>query len=192
MSAERLRRLLPGDLDPAQRALYEAIAAGERSRGGQAFDIVEPDGALTGPYGLMVHAPEIGAPLQELGAALRFRSVFDDRVREIVILMVARGPGSRFAWWAHERIALTVGVSAEEIEAIEAGEFTGRDDVERRICDVVERLLDGGSVDDAGFERAASVLSSRELVELSVLVGYYRTLTQAMTLFEVGIPGPDA
>ncbi|WP_293782557.1 carboxymuconolactone decarboxylase family protein [uncultured Aeromicrobium sp.] len=184
----RLKKLVPEELDAQQREVYDAIAGGDRAKGKQLFPLVDADGSLTGPFGVMLHAPAIGGPLQELGSAIRFRTSLSDRVREIAILQVAQALGSEFEWWAHERIARSVGVTPEEITAISVSSFSGRDAREQASYEVVSNLLQSSVVTDEEFDRASAVLSDQELVELSVLVGYYRTLAQTMTLFGVGIP----
>lgn len=184
----RLRKLVPSELDEDQREVYDAIAGGDRSRGPQLFPLAESDGSLNGPYGVMLHAPRVGGPLQELGAALRFRTSLTDRVREIVILLVADRMGSEFQWWAHERIALAAGLGREEIDAIRTGEFAGADEVESTAYGLAVGLVRGETVGDEDYARAATILGEQQLVELSVLVGYYRMLAQTMALFDVGVP----
>ncbi|MFD1858411.1 carboxymuconolactone decarboxylase family protein [Aeromicrobium camelliae] len=184
----RLRKLVPSELDEDQREVYEAIAGGDRSRGPQLFPLAQADGSLNGPYGVMLHAPRVGGPLQELGAALRFRTSLSDRIREIVILLVADRLGSEFQWWAHERIALATGLARQEIDAIRTDEFVGADEAESTAYALATDLLRGETLGDEDYARAVAVLGEQQLVELSVLVGYYRMLAQTMALFDVGVP----
>lgn len=184
----RLARLLPGDLDAEQREVYDSIAGGDRAKGKQLFPLADEDGALNGPFGVMLHAPAVGGPLQELGSAIRFRTQMTDRTREVAILQVAQSLGSAFEWWAHERVGRAAGLTDEEITAISIGSFTGRDDREQASYEVVANLLQSSTVTDDEFDRASAVLGERDLVELSVLVGYYRTLAQTMSLFDIGVP----
>ena len=100
----RLPDLAPEDLDPEQRALYDAIVGGPRGTGTQHFPLTTRQGALTGPFGVMVHGPVLGRPLQELGSALRHETGLSDRVREVAILTVAAATRSEFERYAHERV----------------------------------------------------------------------------------------
>ncbi|WP_342661754.1 hypothetical protein Rruber_05581 (plasmid) [Rhodococcus ruber] len=189
MTTERLRRLTPNDLDDAQRAVYELIAGGDRAKGTQHFPLVAEDGSLHGPFGVMVHAPGVGAVLQELGAAIRFRTSLSARIREIAILQVAQAMGSEFEWWAHERVGRAVGLTDDELLHLSMGGFGSDDPVENAAAVFCANLLSSNVVTDAEFARAESHLSVEQMINLTVLVGYYRTLAQLMAVFAIGVPG---
>jgi 4-carboxymuconolactone decarboxylase len=186
--SERLPRLRPGDLDDAQRSVYESITSGVRARGPQHFPLTAADGSLHGPFGPMVHAPGVGAALQGLGVAVRFATDLTDRCREIAILHVAQAMGSDFEWWAHARVATAVGVTDDELAALSRGEFRSGDPVEAAVATLCADLLASSVVTDDAFAGVADVLSHRQMIELTVLVGYYRTLAQLMAVFEIGVP----
>ena len=187
---ERFHRLTTGMMDPAQRDLYEAIAGGPRAAGPQAFELVDENGSLNGPFGLMLQVPHLGAPLQELGAAVRYKTSLTDRCREIAILAVAVVSSSDFEWYAHERVGRTVGLSTAELESIEDGTFhidPHRDALEAVVYSAAVALTDD-SWSDAAYDAASTALTDPELLELTILVGYYRTLAQMMSVFNVGAP----
>ncbi len=117
----RLPDLRPEDLDPEQRALYDDIVGGPRGAGPQHFPLTTRDGALTGPFGVMIHGPALGRPLQELGSAVRYATGLTDRVREIAILAVAAATGSAFEQHAHERVGRAVGLTDVELVDLSAG-----------------------------------------------------------------------
>lgn len=187
----RHRRLTPEELSGPQRSLYEAITGGDRASGVQHFPLTAADGSLHGPFGIMLHSPEVGMALQELGARLRFRSDLTARVREAVILMVARATGSDFEWWAHARVARAVGLTDEELTLLAQGRFTGENPVEAAAVAFCVGLLESSTVSDADYEAATSILSERQVVDLTVLVGYYRTLAQLMAVFGVDAPADE-
>lgn len=186
--SERLPRLLPEQLDPSQRAIYDAIAGGDRARGVQHFPLTAPDGSLHGPFGVMLHAPSVGMALQQLGADIRYRTDLTPRVREIVILQVAHAVGSTFEWWAHERVGRAVGLTADEITKLALGSFTSEDALESAAATLSLNLVSSGTVSAAEFAAASAVLSTAQMIELTVLVGYYRTLAQLMDVFDIGVP----
>lgn len=184
----RLAALTPEQLDESQRAIYEAVAGGDRARGTQHFPLTTADGSLNGPFGVMLHAPSVGMTLQQLGADIRFRTDLTSRIREIAILEVAHAVGSHFEWWAHERVGRAVGLTDDEITNLSLGSFSTDDPLESAAAALCRNLLGSSVVTDAEYEAAAAVLSAAQLIELTVLVGYYRTLAQLMEVFAIGVP----
>ncbi len=74
----RLEQLTLEILDPDQRELYDAIA-GSRTGSTLPGRIADEDGSFQGPFNAMLHYPELGHPLQELGGMLRFRGLLSPR-----------------------------------------------------------------------------------------------------------------
>lgn len=188
---ERLSRLHPPFADLRRQALHAAIVGGRRGTGPQAFHLTAPDGSLVGPFGLMLQAPHLGAPLQELGAAVRFATSFTDRAREVAILTVAAFTRSDYERYAHERVGEMVGLSRAELDGIASGAFAHAvdvDPVEAMTCVVARRLAEHRSLDDDDYAAAVRVLGEQQLLELVVLVGYYSMLAQMMSVFAVEAP----
>jgi 4-carboxymuconolactone decarboxylase len=185
----RLPDLTPAELTDEQRAVHDAIASGPRAAGPQHFPLVDASGALTGPFGVMVHEPALGAPLQELGSALRYATGLTDRVREIAILAVAAATGSAFEAWAHTRVGRAVGLGDDELTALAEQAFTSSDPAEAAAYDFCRRLLEGRCrLTEVEYADLVEALDSSTVTELVVLVGYYRTLAQLLDVFDVGVP----
>jgi 4-carboxymuconolactone decarboxylase len=186
--AERFRSLPPEELTEQQRALYDAISGGPRGQGQQPFPLTDRRGALTGPFGIMLIEPGIGAALQDLGAAIRYRSSLSTRIREIAILTVAAATSSTFETWAHERVALAAGMATDELDDLRSRTFVSGDAVEQAAYNLVEALLRRGPISEPDYAVAAENLDQPAIFELCVLVGYYQTLAMAMHCFDVGPP----
>lgn len=190
---ERLSRLTPGELDAEQSAVRESIVGGPRAAGPQAFPLTAEDGSLNGPFGVMLHAPSVGGALQELGSAIRYRTSMSARVREIAILQVAVATDSRFEWWAHERVGRRAGLTDLEFTLLAAGaRLELADPIEQAAHDFVTAVLLGPAVPAPAHAAAEAVLGNRALVELTVLIGYYRLLADTMHVFAIGVPGEEA
>lgn len=185
---ERVPRLGQTDLDEEQLVLFRLITEGPRGRGQPSFPLVDDDGRLVGPFGLMLHAPKVGLPLQNLGSALRFRTGLGDRARELAILLVAAATRSDFEWHAHASLGREAGISPAEMDTLRSGAFSSQDPVEASLVRMCETLLDDGDVDDPTFDVLQEAVGAEQVLELIVLVGYYRTLAQMMRVFRVGTP----
>ncbi len=185
----RLKSLPKDQLDPDQQALYEAIAGGPRSKGRQLFPLMDAEGALNGPFGIMVHFPGLGLPLQELGATIRYRSRLSDRVREIAILCVAQVTDSAFERYAHELVGRAAGLSETELIDLALGRFTSPDPAEAAAYAFCMRLMAGDlPISDGTYADLSQLIGEAAIFELVTLVGYYRTLAQLLHVFDVGLP----
>lgn len=185
----RLKSLPKDQLDPDQQALYEAIAGGPRAKGKQLFPLADDKGALNGPFGIMVHFPGLGLPLQELGSAIRYRTGLSDRVREIAILCVAQVTDSAFERYAHERVGRAAGLTEAELADLAIGRFTSADPGEVAAYAFCLRLMAGKlPIPDAAYADLRQAMGEAAIFELVTLVGYYRTLAQLLHVFDVGLP----
>lgn len=184
----RLRPFLPADLDDARRAVHDAVAGGRRAQGPQAFPLVDADGALRGPFNAFLLAPALGGPLQELGAAVRYRTALPDRAREIAVLVVATVQGSAFERAAHEAVGRTVGLTDDELQALRENRFDGFPGTEAVVARTAHLLAVAGDLDDVRYAAAVDALGEAGLFELLTLVGYYALLALQLRVFRVDEP----
>jgi alkylhydroperoxidase family enzyme len=184
----RLEQLTLDTLEPDQQALYDEIAGSSR---GSTLTGRTPDqdGRLQGPFNAMLHYPEVGHPVQALGATLRFRGLLSARARELVILVVAAFWESEFEWWAHVRIGKQIGLTDDEIDAVRtSGPLELDDPVEQSAVDVARAATSRGDLDDEEYVRAQDALGDRMLIEVLTLVGYYGLLALQMRVHRVPLP----
>ncbi len=186
----RLRNPTPGELDADQRALYDEIAGGPRSTGPQLFELVDGHGRLNGPFGIMLHSPAVGGALQAVGTAVRYRSVFSDRARELAILAIGAHWNSAFELYAHVPLARHAGLTEAEVAGVVAGaDVHLADPAERVVLRVVRALLHASDLTDEEYAAGRDAIGDQGLVELTTLVGYYATLALQLRVFRVGVPG---
>ena len=188
----RLAVLSSDQMTPEQVDLYRRILGGPRGQGPRAVLLANGAGGLAGPFNAMLYAPAVGQALQELGAAIRFRTHLAPRVREMAILMVAQAWNSEHERSSHEPIAREAGLTDPEIEALRAGGDPGFADEQERVAYSVVRSLVGvggpADLDDDQYAQAAAVLGEQALVELSTLIGYYATLALQLRIFRADSP----
>ncbi len=189
-TAGRLDRPRPDELDPARRALYDRIVGGPRARDTSAFELADADGRLHGPFNALLVAPEVGDALQELGAALRYRTGLADRGRELAILAVATHHHSAFEWYAHASVARRLGLAEPVLEHVRVGQVPTDhlDDVEVVVLRTTHELLAPRDLGDQAYERAVAALGQEGLQELLALVGYYQLLALLLQVWRTPTP----
>ncbi len=182
---------MPSALNDAQRSLYNAVAGPPRAGG--PFRITDDDGCLSGPFNPLLYAPSVGQAVQALGSALRFGGSLPARTRELVICAVAAALDSAYEWYAHSRVALTVGIEEDELTALRAGRTpTGLSDNENAALSLTRELVAEAGISDSAFAAARKNLDHTTITELTVLVGYYRTLAGLLAVADVPAPADHA
>ena len=183
----RLATLSSDTMTPEQVGLYRDILSGPRGQGPRAVLLDTGAGGLAGPFNTMLYAPEVGHALQELGAAIRFRTQLSSRIREMAILVVAQAWNSDYERSSHELTGRDAGLTDPEIKALRAGADPAFTDEREQVAYQVVRSLTGpADLDDQQYDLAVAILGERALVELSTLVGYYATLALQLRIFRVG------
>ncbi|WP_231941156.1 carboxymuconolactone decarboxylase family protein [Arthrobacter sp. U41] len=183
----RFPLLAPDELSDQQRDLYGAIAGPPRGNG--PFSIVDETGRLNGPFNALLYSPAIGNAVQALGAALRFGGSLPDRTRELVICAVAAELESAYEWYAHSRVATSVGISGTELNQLRDGEFPDTlTATESAALGLTRALLRGKTVGHEIHAAALEHFGHEGITELSVLVGYYRLLAGILAAGDVPVP----
>ena len=139
-------------------------------------------------FRMLSHAETAVRPFLRFGGAVVTRLELDPRLRELAILQVAMQAQARYEWVQHAAIAGEVGVSAEQIAAVERGEIATADslnEIERAVLRFTSEVLAGPRVSDETFAAVSERLSPREIVELLLTVGEYLMLARVMTTLEL-------
>jgi 4-carboxymuconolactone decarboxylase len=185
----RLPWLEPGQLTEEQAALHGRVTGGPRAADSTRSPISDDRGRLRGPFNAMLFNPEVGEPMQALGAALRYRTSLSDRTREIATLVVAAELESDFERWAHEPLARAAGVRDEVIAALAARRKPdGLDAIDHAVWAATRALVRDGDLTDDAFAALQAAVGPVGCVETVALVGYYRMLALALRAFRVPIP----
>ena len=139
----RLAVLSSDEMTAEQKDLYREILGGPRGQGPRAVLLSSGAGGLAGPFNAMLYAPPVGHALQELGAAIRFRTELAPRIREMAILVVAQAWDSAYERDSHELLGRDAGLTDAEIEALRAGADPGFADKQEQVAYSVVRALTG-------------------------------------------------
>lgn len=186
----RLAPLAPPDLSTEQQLLYDTINGGRRTQrrpagGGLAY----PDGSLAGPFNAYLYTPAIGHKLEQVGASLRFDTTVARNLVELAIIVVGRHWTAQFEWYAHAKMARDAGVADTIVDAIAARqEPTFTDPAEAGVYRFAKELCENHHVSDEAYAAAQGLLGDRQVVELTMVIGYYHYVSALLNTFEVALP----
>ena len=78
-------------------------------------EIVGSRGSVRGPYGILLHSPQLAARVAHTGTFVRFEFDVPEALKELVIITTAREVTSQYEFSAHARLAREAGVSVTRI-----------------------------------------------------------------------------
>lgn len=185
----RLELLAPGELDEAQRALYDAITGGPRGSQPRTVPLTDEAGRLVGPFAVMLLSPAVGDAMQQVGAKVRFGTSLTARERELAILSVAGVLRCDFERLAHEPAARTAGLTQAQVNAVLSGRVPdGLTGNEALVCRLAQAMTADRNLGDADYEAGLAALGRERLAELTYLVGYYSALALSLAVFRPVLP----
>ena len=103
------------------------------------------------------------------------------RDTELVILRVAWRCRSVYEWRQHVPLALRIGLTVDQINAIaQHASIEGLTDRQRTLVAVTDDLLAQRAISEPTWRSARLTLTDRELIELCLLIGHYQGLASAI------------
>lgn len=138
----------------------------------------------------VAHSPKLARHVAGRGMYFRHESRLDARLRELAILQVGYSTRSAYEWAHHVDVALSFGVSEEDIRAIgrEAqGQATHLEPLASAVLAAARSLTDHLVLPQEIFDQLAEGLGTAELVDLLVAIGEYNGLVRVMAAIEIDL-----
>lgn len=136
---------------------------------------------------IVAHVPGLMVAYSKLGTQLLRDGVVDPLTRELVILRIGVLCGSEYEWHQHLSIARALGMPQTKIDAMRSGDLSALDEREAIAVRFVEQIRADGRVGDEVFASARALYTEAELVELSMLAGFYTMTAGFLRTFDVEI-----
>lgn len=116
-------------------------------------------------------------------------SALPPALRELAIITVAAYWHSEFEWFVHAAGAQKLGIPPDVVEAIRHRKIPRFESQDQRIVfDYSRELLDDHEVSDTTYQAAWKLLGTRSLVDLTVLLGHYTSVSMTLNAHHVPIP----
>ena len=143
-------------------------------------------GSVSGPYGILLHSPELAVRGAAMSNYLRWNSALTPVQRETAILTAAREYDAAVMWAGHVRLGREAGISDVTIDLIaNRGSLDDADDETAEIVRYVRELLTTNRVSQPTFDALRARLGDQGVVDLTGLVGYYGFVGTILNAFEV-------
>ena len=167
---ERLPMPASDAMDAAQRAAAQALIDGPRK-------------GVYGPFLPLLRSPKLLERVAGVGEYLRFDSVLEVRIRELVTCAAARHVTNQFEWLMHAPLAIKAGVAPATIEALRVGARPqGLTAQEEAALDFSFELLRSHGSSEPTYEAALGQFGEQGVVELTALLGYFVMVSWLMNV----------
>lgn len=167
---DRMPPLVAERMNEAQRKAAAEFAAGPRK-------------GVKGPFVPLIRSPELMDRLQKVGEYLRFQSSLEQRISELIMLMISREWTQQFEWSVHVPLGRNAGLKSEVIDAIAEGRRpSGMPADEEIVYDFCEALLRTKGVSDTTYRRTVKAFGENGVVDIIGVAGYFTTVSMVMNV----------
>jgi alkylhydroperoxidase family enzyme len=131
-------------------------------------------------FRVMANAETCAIPAMRLGGAILRRQQLGAAHRELLVLQAAQLEGGVYEWRQHVPIALGVGVTQPQVDALEAGNYVAEafDAAERALLAFGREVVENVRVGAAVFSGMKEHFSDREIVEAILAIGFYMMMAR--------------
>ncbi len=156
----------------------------------EAYDLfrrIEKNGArVVNVYRAIAHTPAAASSFLKLGNCLLNETELSPALREIAILRIANLAGSEYEWAQHMAIAAETGVRRQQIDDIhrwtQSPHFTRQ---ERAVLQYTDEVTRNVKVSDNTFHALREHLPERQIVELTMSIGYWGMIARVLVPLEI-------
>ena len=131
-------------------------------------------------FRMMAHAEANMIPAMRLGNSILHRQKLSAVNRELLILQAAQLEGGAYEWRQHVPIALALGVTQAQIDAVERGGYddASLNEAERALLAFGREVVEKVRVGDAAFAAMRKHFSTQEIVESIITLGFYMMMAR--------------
>ena len=131
-------------------------------------------------FRMMAHAETNMIPAMRFANSILHKQKLSHVNRELLILQVAKLEGGEYEWRQHVPIALGVGVTQPQIDALDRDDFAGTsfNAAERALLAFSREVVVNVRVPDVVFESVRQHFSDQEVVESIFTIGCYMMMAR--------------
>ena len=182
----RLPLLTPVELTAEQRALYEATEAMTQAEEYQGFEVKNAEGEFVGPWGVMLHFPDLAVPLGQFINVAQKLPGLSERARQVVILTIGARFNVAYELYAHAPLAARAGLRPDQIAALSAGAHPADlSEDELLAADVATALTCAGPVPGPLYDAALAKLGQQGFDAVVFIVVHYLALGVLLNAYDV-------
>jgi 4-carboxymuconolactone decarboxylase len=180
-------------LTAEQRTLYDAFEKMTLDEEYQGFEVRNAEGAFTGPWGVMLHFPDLAVPLGQFINLAQKLPGLSERARQVVILTIGGRFNVAYELYAHAQLATRAGLRSDQVAALSAGSRPADlSEDEVLAADVAAALTRAGAVPGPLYDTAVARLGRPGFDAVVFIVIHYLALGTLLNAYNVPAGRPVA
>jgi len=168
----RVRLLEKEDVDPMVKEIYQKV----EDSGNEVINLLKA----------LAHSPKICRDWNRLGITLLLKGQLPPKLRELAILRVGVLAKANYEWTKHVPMAMAAGAIQEQIDSlpewVNSKEFNEQERAVLRYADEVSQDI---RASDDTFSKIREFLTEREIIELTVTIGYYGMVCRTLESLQI-------
>ena len=139
-------------------------------------------------YRMIMHTPAVAPAFLTLSDALRHATSLPGDWRELAILRVGHRYAAPYEIHHHEQLGRSVGLAEPALAATRPGGDTAvLDERQRQVLRLTDELLDTHGLAAASRDQALAWMSTSQLADLVLTVGFYQLVCNFLNTFQVAV-----
>src|ERR1700722_5023743 len=196
LGQDRMPKIPTEKLTPAQQKAIEQRRADQQARSEACHDPKMDPAKCTaeyydihGPMVALLRSPDVMVAVNSMGNYLEFKTALPPKIRELVILLVAREWSQQYVWNSHYKSATNQSLNPEIVKAVSDGrrprEMSDQEESAFEFCDELHK---NRSVSDATYARALSNFGEQGIIDIISTDGFYSLLSMVMNVARTPLP----
>jgi len=151
------------------------------------FERMEKRGGLLNIFRALSHSPEAMRRFMKFGSYFLEEGKLDPALRELAILRAGAVCRSPYEFSQHIAFGRRAGLTDAQIRGCVSPTMQLFDPKQMAVLQYAGALSADARVPDATFEAAAAHLNEEEMVELTMVIGFYNMVSRTLNALEVDI-----
>ena len=150
--------------------------------------IEDHGGKILNLFKTVAHCPAIGPQFLRLGNAILLKGSLPPHLRELAILRVGRLAQADYEVTQHIPIGRRAGLTDEQIEALAHWRETSCFGAQARaVLQYTDEVTQQTRASEETFQAVKKILSEEQIVELTLVVGYYGMVCRVLETLQVDL-----
>jgi len=170
----RIKYLEMNEVEPIAEEIYQKME--------------KNSGRVGNLFKALAHSPKIFRDWSRMGTTILLKGEISRRLLEIAIIRVGEINQAKYELNAHHRLGLEFGLTQDQVNDITNWQESDKfDELERAILQYTDEVSQNIRVSDNTFNVLRKHFSERQMVEITVTIGYYHMVCRFLEPMQIDL-----